>query len=60
MSRKKKNAKVRKSFSKDFKVNAVKMTMENGVFVKAIAEELDIPVQYLSNWINEYHKSKKI
>lgn len=50
----------RKSFSKDFKINAVKMTMKKGVMVKDVAGELDVPVQYLSNWRKDYLKSKEL
>ncbi|HYX32153.1 MAG TPA: transposase [Oligoflexus sp.] len=40
----------RKSYSEEFKSNAVKMSLKPGVSVSQVAEELDIPVGYLSRW----------
>jgi transposase len=40
----------RKSYSEEFKANAVKMSLKPGVSVSQVSEELDIPVGYLSRW----------
>lgn len=40
----------RRSYSEEFKANAVKMSLKPGVSVSQVAEELDIPVGYLSRW----------
>lgn len=42
--------KVRRTYSEEFKANAVKMSLKPGVSVSQVAEELDIPVGYLSKW----------
>jgi transposase len=42
--------KVRRTYSEEFKANAVKMSLKPGVSVSQVAEELDVPVGYLSKW----------
>jgi transposase len=42
--------KTRRSYSDEFKANAVKMSLKPGVSVKQVADELDISVSYLSKW----------
>jgi transposase len=42
--------KVRRTYSEEFKANAVKMSLKTGVSVSQVAEELDVPVGYLSKW----------
>lgn len=44
----------RKSFSEEFKLNAVKMSLKPDIKVKDVAQELDIEPQLLSRWRNEY------
>ena len=48
MARKKKRE--RNSFSKQYKLNAVKMTLKEGVKVGDVADELGIPPAYLTRW----------
>jgi transposase len=52
--------KARKSFSEEFKANAVKMSLKPGISVNAVARELDVPAVYLSKWRREAHDSKEI
>lgn len=42
--------KARRSYSEEFKANAVKMSLKPGVSVTQVAEELNVPVGYLSKW----------
>lgn len=49
--------KARKTYSEEFKANAVKMSLKPGVTVSQVAEELDVPVGYLSRWRREVRES---
>jgi transposase len=49
--------KARKSYSDEFKANAVKMSLKPGVSVKQVAEELDVSVSYLSKWRRDARES---
>ncbi len=42
--------KVRRTYSEEFKANAVKISIKPGVSVSQVAEELDVSVGYLSKW----------
>lgn len=44
----------RNRYSKEFKTNAVKMTLKPGVQVQDVAKELGIPSGYLSNWRRDF------
>ncbi|RYZ85137.1 MAG: transposase [Proteobacteria bacterium] len=44
---------IRRTYNEEFKANAVKMTLKPGVTVTQVAEELDIPMGYLSRWRRE-------
>lgn len=46
------------SYSKDFKVKAVKLSLQDGVQVKQVAEGLDIHPFMLSRWRKEYREGK--
>lgn len=48
----------RRSYSEEFKANAVKMSLKPGVSVSQVAEELDIPVGYLSRWRSQARDSQ--
>jgi transposase len=52
--------KPRKSYSEEFKANAVKMSVKPGVSVTQVAEELDIPMGYLSRWRREVREATDI
>jgi len=43
-------------YTKDFKVNAVKLSLQEGVQVKEVAEGLDIHPFMLSRWRKEYRE----
>jgi transposase len=46
----------RKSYSEDFKQQTVKFMQEQSKTVPQIAEELDIPVGTLHQWLGKYRK----
>ena len=45
-------------YSKDFKVKAVKLSYQEGIQVKQVAEGLDIHPFMLSRWRKEYREGK--
>ena len=45
--------KSRRSYSEEFKASAVKMSLKPGVRLSHVAEELDVPVGYLTRWRSE-------
>ena len=51
--------KPRNRYSSEFKSNAVKMTLKEGVQVKDVAQELGIPAGYLSHWRRDYISSQE-
>ncbi|NRA67365.1 MAG: transposase [Pseudobacteriovorax sp.] len=51
--------KQRNRYSKEFKSNAVKMSLKDGVQVKDVARELGIPSTYLSNWRKDFLSSQE-
>ena len=46
------------SYTKDFKVKAVEMSLQDGIQVKQVAEGLDIHPIMLSRWRREYREGK--
>ena len=46
------------SYTKDFKVKAVKLSFHEGIQVKQVAEGLDIHPFMLSRWRKEYREDK--
>ena len=46
------------SYTKDFKVKAVKLSLQDGIQVKQVAEGLDIHPFMLSRWRKEYREGK--
>ena len=52
--------KARKSYSEEFKANAVKMSVKPGISVATVAKELDVPPAYLSKWRRDAQDSKDI
>jgi len=50
--------KSRKTYSEEFKASAVKMSLKPGVSLSHVAEELDIPVGYLSRWRSETREAQ--
>lgn len=52
--------KPRKSYSEEFKASAVKMSLKPGVRLSHVAEELDIPVNYLSRWRADAHEAEDL
>ena len=46
--------KLRRSFSKEFKTNAVKLILENGRKTSEVARQLDISENTLHNWKRHY------
>lgn len=50
---------VYRTFDKDFKVNAVKLVLEETRSMNKIAEELGISANTLSNWKRDYLKDKE-
>lgn len=51
--------KTRRSFSKQFKVNAVKMIVEEGMKVSETARELEITENTLHNWKRKYFEDQE-
>ena len=45
-------------YTKDFKVKAVKLSLQEGIRVKQVAEGLDIHPFMLSRWRKEYREGK--
>jgi transposase len=45
-------------YTKDFKVKAVKLSLQNGIQVKQVADGLDIHPFMLSRWRKEYREGK--
>lgn len=45
-------------YTKDFKVKAVKLSLQDGIQVKQVAEGLDIHPFMLSRWRKEYREGK--
>lgn len=45
--------------SKEFKANAVKMTLKPGGLVQEVAKDLGIPSGYLSSWRREFLASQE-
>lgn len=45
-------------YTKDFKVKAVRMSLQDGIQVKQVAEGLDIHPFMLSRWRKEYREGK--
>ena len=45
-------------YTKDFKVKAVKLSLQEGIQVKQVAEGLDIHPFMLSRWRKEYREGK--
>jgi transposase len=45
-------------YTKDFKVKAVKLSLQNGIQVKQVADGLDIHPFMLSRWRKEYRDGK--
>jgi transposase len=50
---------MRRTFDKEFKVQAVRMVKEDGKRVAEVARELDIAEQTLHNWVKKYNKDKE-
>jgi len=48
-----------RNFSKDFKINAVNLVLENGLKVSAVANQLDLKLQVLYRWIYDYQELGK-
>ena len=46
----------RKSFDKAFKIAAVKLVLEDGMFVSEVSKELSIHYNSLYRWISEYEE----
>lgn len=45
-------------YTKEFKIKAVKLTLQSGIQVKQVAEGLDIHPFMLSRWRKEYREGK--
>ena len=43
-----------KKYTKQFKIDAVKLVTEHGLKLKLVSERLDIQLQTLYRWIDEY------
>jgi transposase len=52
--------KLRRTYTEEFKASAVKMSLKPGVSVTQVAEELDIPVGYLSRWRRETQEAQDL
>lgn len=46
--------KIRKQYSKEFKLDAISLVLDKGYSRKEAADSLDINRQMLGRWINEY------
>jgi len=49
----------RKSYSKEFKINAVKMVLEEGRKASEVARELNISANTIYNWKRQYLEDKQ-
>ena len=49
----KKPHRVRRSFTPEFKMGAVKLVLEQGKTVAAVARDLDLTASALSNWVEQ-------
>ena len=54
----KKFKKKKKKYSNTFKLNAIKMVIEDGKELDVVVKELDMLQQTLYNWVNNYQKDK--
>ncbi|SFL37301.1 transposase [Gracilibacillus orientalis] len=50
---------MRKTYDKEFKLQAVRMVKEDGKRIAEVARELDLAEQTLHNWIKKYNKGKE-
>jgi transposase len=50
---------VRKSYDKEFKLQAVRMVKEDGKRIAEVARELDLAEQTLHNWVKKYNQGKE-
>ncbi len=50
---------MRKTFDKEFKLEAVRMVKEDGKKVAEVARELDLAEQTLYNWVTKYNKEQE-
>lgn len=49
-----------RSYSQEQKDEAVKMVIKDGITIKQVAEQLNIPESTLSNWVHQYKKKNNI
>lgn len=47
---------MREKYTREFKLEAVKLVVEEGLFVKDVSKRLDIHYNNLYRWISEYEK----
>lgn len=52
--------KARRTYTEESKASAVKMSPSRGVSVSQVAEELNIPVGYLSRWRREVQEAQDL
>jgi transposase len=50
---------MRKTFDKEFKLEAVRMVKEDGKKMAEVARELDLAEQTLHNWVTKYNKEQE-
>lgn len=48
-----------RKYDKEFRINAVKHCKNSGKTVKAVAEDLGVPISTLTGWIREYKEHKE-
>ena len=48
--------KVRKSYTREFKLDAIALVKEQGYSISQAAESLDVNSNVLRNWLNKYQK----
>ncbi|CQR46235.1 Transposase [Paraliobacillus sp. PM-2] len=49
---------MRKTYDKDFKLQAVHMVKEDGKRIAEVARELDLAEQTLHNWVKKHNQGK--
>ncbi len=50
---------MRKTYDKEFKLQAVRMVKEDGKRIAEVARELDLAEQTLHNWVKKYNQDKE-
>src|SRR5699024_5243205 len=50
---------MRKTYDKEFKLQAVRMVKEDGKRIAEVARELDLAEQTLHNWVKKYNQGKE-